>query len=220
MVPSCGSPTDDHAASEAAPRASRTSAGPIKSPRRVVSVSAAPRTIWLRITPEFPRAPINAACATVVTTRFRSTTARELVRRFSSASSTALIVPAMLSPVSPSATGNTFRSLISSRRSSRCAWATATTRWKRSTDGSPIAGRIIAIERALRALGVLGDLVGLQAAGADVDASRAPGIFDPDLLQVRLEAPARGHHRVAARVAESWALSAAEADLGHNERGW
>src|SRR5215211_6147386 len=198
MVPSCGSPTDDHAASEAAPRASRTSAGPIKSPRRVVSVSAAPRTIWLRITPEFPRAPINAACATVVTTRFRSTTARELVRRFSSASSTALIVPAMLSPVSPS----------------------ATTRWKRSTDGSPIAGRIIAIERALRALGVLGDLVGLQAAGADVDASRAPGIFDPDLLQVRLEAPARGHHRVAARVAESWALSAAEADLGHNERGW
>ena len=55
------------ASSEARASASRTSAGPISSPRRVLSTSAAPRTIWLRITPELPRAPMRAEWATVWT---------------------------------------------------------------------------------------------------------------------------------------------------------
>jgi len=61
-------------------------------------------------------------------------------------------------------------------------------------------------------------LVRLQAAGADVDPSRAAVVVDPDLLQVRVEAPPGGDHRVAARVAERGALAAAEADLGHRTR--
>src|SRR4029077_387627 len=52
--------------------------------------------------------------------------------RRSSSASTARNVSAMLSPVSPSATGNTLRSLTSSRRDSRCASAPATAARKRT----------------------------------------------------------------------------------------
>ena len=44
--------------------AASISSGSISRPGGVASFSAAPRTIWLRITPELPRAPISAARAT------------------------------------------------------------------------------------------------------------------------------------------------------------
>ena len=99
----------------------RSSLGRSGGPGGVASFSAAPRTIWLRITPELPRAPISAARATArtISGRFGSPSAEACSSR-SSSSITCRRVSAMLSPVSPSATGNTFRSLISWRLSSRC----------------------------------------------------------------------------------------------------
>src|SRR5580693_155651 len=106
----------------------------------------------------------------------------------------------MLSPVSPSATGNTLRSLISSRRDSRCASAPATRARKRIRLGSGTTRGWL--ER-------LGDLAGFEAARANVDAARsALGVDDADLLEVRVEAPAGRDHRVAAVVAERRALVA------------
>src|SRR5204863_7601402 len=65
------------------------------------------------------------------------------------------------------------------------------------------------------ASGVLGDLVGLQAARADVDTPGPPAVVDADLLEVGVEAAPGGDHRVAPRVTERRALAAAEADLRH-----
>src|ERR1700753_4033734 len=66
-----------------------------------------------------------------------------------------------------------------------------------------------AARRPHAASGGLGDLVGLQAAGADVGADGAAVLLDPDLLQVRLEAALRRDHRVAAGLAERRFLAAA-----------
>ena len=52
-------------------RAARTSSGSTSWPLRSASTWAAPLTIWLRITPELPRAPISAACATASTIAWR-----------------------------------------------------------------------------------------------------------------------------------------------------
>src|SRR3954465_7386736 len=112
----------------------------------------------------------------------------------------------MLSPVSPSATGNTFRSLISWRRDSRCAKAPSSATRKRTRLGSDTR------EGALKRLG---DLAGLQAARADVDAPRGLTHEDPHLLEVGIEAPLRGHHRVASAVAECRPATAAVTDLRH-----
>src|SRR6185312_12858916 len=114
----------------------------------------------------------------------------------------------MLSPVSPSATGNTFRSLTSWRRASSCAQAEATTFRKRSIEGS-------ATGRALRLRG-LGYLARLEAAGADVHAPRRAAVIDPDLLEVGVESPLGGDHRVAATVPECRTLAAGVTDLGHS----
>src|SRR5688572_18079372 len=121
----------------------------------------------------------------------------------SSSDSTARRVIAMLSPVSPSATGKTFRSLTSCRRRSSSAQAFATTLRKRTSDGSgtgPFYTR--------RPLDVLEDLACLEAASADVLAARGAVHRDADLLKVRVEAPLRGDHRMAAAVPERRALSA------------
>src|SRR4029453_9938770 len=114
-------------------------------------------------------------------------------------------VRAMLSPVSPSATGKTLRSLISARRDSRWASAPSSATRKRTRLGSDTEGRL---ER-------LGDLAGLQAARADIHAARGLAHEDPHLLQVGIEAPLRGHHRVASAVAECRAPTAAVTDLRH-----
>src|ERR1700753_3938207 len=72
-----------------------------------------------------------------------------------------------------------------------------------------------AARRPHAASGGLGDLVGLQAAGADVGADGAAVLLDPDLLQVRLEAALRRNHRVAAGLAEGRFLAAAVTYLCH-----
>ena len=97
--------------------------GSTSSPGREISSSAAPRISWERITPELPRAPSSAARATerTICSRPISSSGPSYSERRSSSSSTARSVSAMLSPVSPSATGKTFRSLTSWRRASSCA---------------------------------------------------------------------------------------------------
>src|SRR3712207_4161590 len=126
----------------------------------------------------------------------------------SSSVRTARRVSAMLSPVSPSATGKTLRSLTSCRRASRCASPAATTARKRARFVSYATPAVARLER-------LGDLAGLEAAGADVRPRRLAVVEDPDLLQVRVEAPLRGDHGVAAAVPERGALAAHVTDLGH-----
>ena len=79
----------------------------------MASSSAAPRTICERITPLLPRAPSSAARATALTISSRLTSSIDSTSSAFSASTTARRVSAMLSPVSPSATGKTFRSLTS-----------------------------------------------------------------------------------------------------------
>ena len=59
------------------------------------------------------------------------------------------------------------------------------------------------------------DLAGLEAARADVGARRAAFEQDPNPLEVRVEAAARCHHRVAPVVSEAGLLPTDRADLGH-----
>src|SRR5215213_411115 len=114
----------------------------------------------------------------------------------------------MLSPVSPSATGNTLRSLTSSRRASSSASAPSTTARKRIRLGSATAGR----PPRLR----LGDLAGLQAARAHVHAPRRTArLPDAHLLQVRVEPPLGGDHRMGAGLPERGALAAGMTDSSH-----
>src|SRR5438067_4791 len=125
----------------------------------------------------------------------------------------------MLSPVSPSATGNTLRSLTSSRRDSRCASAPATTARKRTRFVSVTAGCLSPSEGAFLAAAVLlrrlQYLSRFQAARAHVHAARRLAVEDPHLLQVRLEAALRRNHRVAAALAERRTLAAAVTHLCH-----
>ena len=66
-----------------------------------------------------------------------------------------------------------------------------------------------------RRLGGLGDLAGLEAARADVDALGRPVEVDANPLEIRIEAALRCHHGVAAAVAERRALPTRVAYLGH-----
>ena len=59
----------------------------------------------------------------------------------------------------------------------------------------------------------LGDLAGLEAARADVHATRRAAVVDPDALEVRIKAAIGGNHRVAAGVAEGRTLGADVTDL-------
>src|SRR3954453_23780389 len=122
----------------------------------------------------------------------------------------------MLSPVSPSATGKTLRSLISARRDSRCARAPSTAARKRTRLGS---GRDGGTARHAPRLDGLDDLAGLEAARADIDALRRLAHEDPHLLEVRVEAAPRRHHRVGAGVSERGTLPAAVTHLGHTDAG-
>src|SRR5580765_7462983 len=62
------------------------------------------------------------------------------------------------------------------------------------------------------------NLVALEAARADIRARRLAVEQDADALEVRVEAPLRGNHRVAPVVAEAGLLPADCADLGHRRR--
>ena len=139
IVPSTGWRTDAYARCAARAIAAPISTGSTSSPGRLMSSSAAPRMSCDRITPELPRAPSSAARATesTISSRPMSSIRRSpSAARRSSSASTARSVSAMLSPVSPSATGKTLRSLISPRRDSRCCSAPSTTVRKRTRLGS------------------------------------------------------------------------------------
>ena len=101
IVPSTGWRTAQYARVAASRSAAAASAGP-SSPSVAASASASPRTIWLRITPLLPRAPISAACFAAWATPARSASARE---GSASASASAATDSARLVPVSPSGTG-------------------------------------------------------------------------------------------------------------------
>ena len=99
IVPSTGRRTARYAASEAPRSARAVSAGSIPFVDSA-RTSATPRTIWERITPELPRAPISAARATACASAGRSAGSAE-----ATASATARTVSVRLVPVSPSGTG-------------------------------------------------------------------------------------------------------------------
>ena len=108
MVPSIGFNTASYEATLAAFNAAATSgalATPPATPRNLLTI---PRITWLRITPLFPRAPINDPWAMASHVPPMSTAAP------SSSFTTASRVRAMLVPVSPSGTGYTFRRLMPS----------------------------------------------------------------------------------------------------------
>ena len=164
IVPSAGSRTDAYARSAAFASAAPISVASISWPGRETSSSAAPRISCERITPELPRAPSSAARATDCTTSSRPISSIVRVCPFvpsrrSSSASTARRVKAMLSPVSPSATGNTLRSLTSSRRDSRCASAPTTAARNRT--------RLV----SLTALGLIRSAPGTEPGRAATDAA-------------------------------------------------
>src|SRR3954470_2331646 len=208
IVPSAGSRTEPYARSAARAMAAAVSTGSTSSPGREMSSSAAPRISWLRMTPLLPRAPSSAARATESTIWLRPISSiSPCVERLSSSCSTARSVSAMLSPVSPSATGKTFRSLTSSRRDSNCASAASITRRNRRRLGSATGFRGL--------LSGLGYLAGLEAARADVDALGSAGLNDPDLLDVDVETALGRDHRVRAALTKGRALAAGVTDSSH-----
>src|SRR4051794_38316642 len=71
---------------------------------------------------------------------------------------------------------------------------------------------------ARRALNGLLDLAGLEAARADVGAGGLALQEHADALEIRVEAPLRGDHRMAPVVTETGLLPADCADLGHRGR--
>src|SRR5262249_39071600 len=107
------------------------------------------------------------------------------------------MVSAMLSPVSPSATGKTFRSLTSPRRRSSSAKPAATTLRKRTRLSSATVSFYTLPRRRYVRSDVLGDLAGLQAASTDVLTGRRTADRDANFLEVGIEAPTRRNHRVA-----------------------
>ncbi len=101
MVPSTGRSTASYAASAARRRPATTSGACTTSSG--ANVSARPRRIWLRITPEFPRAPMSDPCEIAVHTA--RIPVAESASAPSSSPTTDSSVSAMLVPVSPSGTG-------------------------------------------------------------------------------------------------------------------
>ena len=81
-----------------------------------LTLASTPRKIWLRMTPEFPLAPISMPLARVFVI-----TARSLEPLFLTSDMPLVNVRDMFVPVSPSGTGNTFRELTSSWRLLRLA---------------------------------------------------------------------------------------------------
>jgi hypothetical protein len=88
------------------------------------------------------------------------------------------------------------------------ARAAGATRWRADGAGGEAAGR--------PGSDGLADLAGLQAARADVHAPGCRTDEDADLLQVRVEAPLRRAHRVAAVLTESGTAPTAVTDLRHS----
>ncbi len=103
-VPSTGRDTAAVASSAALARPARRSPAPR-------STSASPRSAWLTITPELPRAPRSAPCAKAR----HAVSGSALGGRSSRASAAARRVRWRLVPVSPSGIGKTFSASMSPR---------------------------------------------------------------------------------------------------------
>ena len=108
MVPSTGFNTASYEATLALFNASANCAGLASPPSTPRNLATSPRITWLKITPLFPRAPINDPWAMASQVPPMSADAP------SSSFTTASKVRAMLVPVSPSGTGYTFRRLMPS----------------------------------------------------------------------------------------------------------
>src|SRR5690348_11534329 len=110
-----------------------------------------------------------------------------------------------------------FRSSILRRLASSETRAARTRRRtsSRSVDPAPTARLDHARRTSARLLDGLLDLAGLQAACADVRPRRLAAQDHADTLEVRVEAPLGGDHRVASVVPEARLLPADCADLGH-----
>ena len=81
---------------------------------------------------------------------------------------------------------------------------------ERSADAASVANR----SQRPASEGFL-DFAGFEAARADVGTRRMTAEQYADTLQVRIEAPLRGNHRMATTVAEAGLLPTDGADLGH-----
>src|SRR4051794_5035085 len=68
------------------------------------------------------------------------------------------------------------------------------------SDPPPLRAALVPRCGFAAALRGLGDLAGLEAAGADVGAEGAAVLLDPNLLEVRIEAALGGDHRMASGV--------------------
>ena len=122
MVPSTGVFTARYAA--CCPSTTARLKTAVSSELAWPQTSQMPRTIWERMTPELPRAPMSEPLVTAAATDGMSVTSL-----CSSSSTTARTVSAMLVPVSPSGTGYTLRSLMNWRSASTAAsadWMTPT----------------------------------------------------------------------------------------------
>src|SRR4051812_37329105 len=112
---------------------------------------------------------------------------------WSSSASTARIVMAMLSPVSPSATGKTLRSFTSARRLSSAAHAVATARRKRTMLGSGEAKRGLILLR-LASAGMRTVYLGTSLFAVAVLERLAASDHRPQLVVTRPDRP-RGRGR-------------------------
>src|SRR5262249_5503234 len=77
---------------------------------------------------------------------------------------------------------------------------------------------VVMAREASRGSNGLLDLAGLEAARTDVGPCGLAVQHDADALEVRVETPLRGHHRVAPAVAEGRFLAANGADARHESR--
>ena len=101
-----GFSTASYAEVDAFLSASATRAALTSDSRASLMVPTNPRRIWLRMTPELPRAPISEPWLIALHVSSMASPAP------SSSATTASRVRAMFVPVSPSGTGYTFRRLI------------------------------------------------------------------------------------------------------------
>ena len=216
IVPSTGGLTASYANVVPVRRASARLL-PSTVPSTRASAVAIPRTIVLRITPELPFASIvaarwtSAASSAVVAEVERSSasTIPRIAQREVRAG-VAVGHRVDVERIDPPAVPLEVRER--SPREPRAVRARSVTGASLRRGG---AGAVRDPGELAEPLDGLDDLAGLQAAGAHVVAGRLAVENEPHALEVRLEAPLRGDHRVRAGVPRPGALPADDTDPGH-----